>query len=155
MKNLYIYDTPIGKIKISDNGESIIEISTIIETNETDNIKETKLIKLAHKQLMQYFNGKRKTFDLPLELKGTEFQVRVWNELINIPYGEMRSYKQIAENIGCQKGARAVGMANNKNKIMIVIPCHRIIGSTGKLVGYAGGLNIKKTLLELEKTNKL
>lgn len=151
MKNSYIYKTPIGKIKISDNGRAIIEITTKLEFEKESSIKETQLIKKAYNQLEEYFAGKRKKFDLPLEFAGTEFQVKVWNALLTIPYGKTRSYKQIAEQIKCPKGARAVGMANNKNEIMIVVPCHRVIGSTGKLVGYAGGLGVKEALLKLEK----
>lgn len=151
MKNSYIYKTPIGKIKISDNGKAIIEITTKLEFEKESSIKETQLIKKAYNQLEEYFAGKRKEFDLPLEFTGTEFQVKVWNALLTIPYGETRSYKQIAEQIKCPKGARAVGMANNKNEIMIVVPCHRVIGYAGKLVGYAGGLGVKEALLKLEK----
>ncbi len=151
MKNLYIYKTPIGKIKISDNGKAIIRITTKVDFEKDDNIKETDLIKKAYNQLEEYFARKRKEFDLPLEFEGTEFQVKVWNALLTIPYGETRSYKEIAEQIECPKGARAVGMANNKNEIMIVVPCHRVIGSSEKLVGYAGGLDIKSELLKLEK----
>lgn len=151
MKNSYIYKTPIGKIKISDNGKRVIQITTKLEFEKETSIKETQLIKKAYNQLEEYFAGKRKEFDLPLEFVGTEFQVKVWNALLTIPYGETRSYKEIAEQIECLKGARAVGMANNKNEIMIVVPCHRVIGSSGKLVGYAGGLDIKSKLLKLEK----
>lgn len=153
MKNSYIYKTLVGKIKISDNGKRVTQITTNLNFEKEDNIKETELIKMAYNQLTEYFNGKRNKFDLPLEFIGTEFQIKVWKALLTIPYGETRSYKQIAEQVGCPKGARAVGMANNKNEIMIVVPCHRVIGSTGKLVGYAGGLDIKETLLELEKNN--
>ena len=151
MKNSYIYKTPIGKIKISDNGKKVIQITTKLEFEKETSIKETQLIKKAYNQLEEYFVGKRREFDLPLEFEGTEFQVKVWNALLTIPYGETRSYKEIAEQIECPKGARAVGMANNKNEIMIVVPCHRVIGSSGKLVGYAGGLDIKSKLLKLEK----
>ena len=96
--------------------------------------------------------GKRKEFDLPLLLKGTPFQKQVWEALLNIPFGETRSYKQIAEAIGNPKAVRAVGMANNKNPLLIVVPCHRVIGANGKLVGYAVGLDKKEFLLKLEKS---
>ena len=102
-------------------------------------------------QLKEYFGGKRKIFDLPLKPEGTEFQLRDWDALRRIPYGETRSYKDIAEEIDCPKGFRAVGMANNKNPIGIIIPCHRVVGANGKLVGYAGGMEKKEFLLELEK----
>ena len=99
MKNSYIYKTPIGKIKISDNGKAIIRITTKVDFEKDDNIKETDLIKKAYNQLEEYFARKRKEFDLPLEFEGTEFQVKVWNALLTIPYGETRSYKEIAEQI--------------------------------------------------------
>lgn len=102
---------------------------------------------------MEYFNGQRKSFDLPLNPKGTEFQKKVWNALLNIPYGSTCSYKDIAVNIGNEKACRAVGGANNKNPIFIIIPCHRVIGKNGSLVGYGGGLDIKLKLLELEQNN--
>jgi len=113
--------------------------------------KETPLIKNAVKQLDEYFNKKRKNFELPLSLNGTEFQLKVWGALQKIPYGETCSYGELAKMIGNSKASRAVGMANNKNPIAIIIPCHRVIGADGSLTGYAGGLNIKKILLELEK----
>jgi methylated-DNA-[protein]-cysteine S-methyltransferase len=109
------------------------------------------LIKEAARQLNEYFNGERKVFDLPLDLTGTSFQTKVWQELLKIPYGETKSYKDVAIAINNPKACRAVGMANNKNRIMIVVPCHRIIGSNKKLVGYAGGLKLKEQLLNLEK----
>ena len=115
--------------------------------------EETILIKETAKQLSEYFNGKRRVFDLPLDLEGTAFQVKVWQELQKIPYGQTRSYKQIVKAINNPKAYRAVGNANNHNRIMIVIPCHRVIGSNNNLVGYAGGLNMKEMLLSLEKCN--
>ena len=102
-------------------------------------------------QLDEYFRGARKNFDLPLNPAGTEFQRKVWDALLAIPYGETRTYREIAEAAGCPKGFRAVGMANNKNPIAIIIPCHRVIGSNGKLVGYASGLGRKEALLALER----
>lgn len=116
--------------------------------------KDTILLKDAEKQLEEYFCGKRKKFNLPLKQEGTEFMQSVWKVLETIPYGETRSYKQIAEMIGNPKAVRAVGMANNKNNIPIIIPCHRVIGNNGKLVGYALGLEMKQWLLDLEKENK-
>ncbi len=112
--------------------------------------KNTPLIALAKSQLEEYFQGARKTFDLPLQPAGTPFQKKVWDALCTIPYGETRSYKEIALQIHNPRGCRAVGMANNRNPIMIVIPCHRVIGSNGSLVGYAGGLDIKEWLLQHE-----
>lgn len=101
-------------------------------------------------ELLAYFRGKRKSFDISLDLKGTDFQKSVWKELIKIPYGETRSYGNIAEAIGNKNSSRAVGYANNQNPISIVIPCHRVIGSNGDLIGYGGGLDIKIKLLTLE-----
>ena len=109
------------------------------------------MIKEASRQLNEYFNGERKVFDLPLDLTGTSFQTKVWQELLKIPYGETKSYKDVAIAINNPKACRAVGMANNKNRIMVVVPCHRIIGSNKKLVGYVGGLKLKEQLLNLEK----
>ncbi|OPJ61933.1 methylated-DNA--protein-cysteine methyltransferase, constitutive [Clostridium oryzae] len=114
------------------------------------NFQESDLIKAAYEQLQQYFEGRRKIFDLPLTPQGTEFQLKVWKALQQIPYGTTCSYKDIAEKVGNIKACRAIGMANNRNPIPIFIPCHRVIGADGKLVGYGGGLHIKKRLLEIE-----
>ncbi|MDF2949732.1 MAG: Methylated-DNA--protein-cysteine methyltransferase [Sedimentibacter sp.] len=151
MKNIFFYDTKIGKIAIIDNGKEITNIE-IAEDKYSDDfiLLETELIKNAGKQLLDYLDGFRTTFDLPLNPNGTVFQKKVWNALCDIPYGETRSYKQVAEAVGNNKASRAIGMANNKNPIMIVIPCHRVIGSNGSLVGYAGGLDIKEKLIFLE-----
>lgn len=113
--------------------------------------EETKLIKQTIAQLNEYKDGKRKEFDIPLHLEGTPFQIKVWQELQKIPYGKTATYKDIAISVGSPKAYRAIGNANNRNRIMIVIPCHRVIGADGKLVGYAGGLDLKETLLLLEK----
>jgi methylated-DNA-[protein]-cysteine S-methyltransferase len=117
---------------------------------ENTAVNETPLIKKTVQQLNEYFNKKRKIFDLPLSPNGTEFQQKVWNCLQKIPYGETCSYGELAKMIGNPKASRAVGMANNKNPIVIIIPCHRVIGADGSLTGYAGGLDIKKILLGLE-----
>ncbi len=144
-----IIKTPIGNIKIEENDGSIVRIQHTDEPHlESSNI----LLCEAKNQLTEYFEGKRKVFDLPLNLAGTEFQQNVWNALKEIPYGETRSYKQIAERIGNPSACRAVGMANNKNPIMIVVPCHRVIGSNGSLTGYAFGTDMKNWLLQLEKS---
>lgn len=146
--NKYSYDTPIGIITVEDDGDYITAIYTdSIKSSD----KESELAKLTFKQLCEYFNKKRTAFKLPIKFEGTPFQESVWQELCKIPYGTTCSYKQVAENIGNPKACRAVGMANNKNKIMIVVPCHRVIGSNGSLVGYAGGLDIKKFLLDFEQ----
>ena len=149
--NFWTYNFPIGEISIADDEKGICEIS--LNSAYVDNSyikKETPLIKQAEKELREYFEGTRKVFTVPLSLKGTPFQMKVWEELRKIPYGETLSYGQIAENVGNPKAARAVGMANNKNPIMIIVPCHRVIGKNGKLVGYAGGVDIKEKLLKIE-----
>jgi methylated-DNA-[protein]-cysteine S-methyltransferase len=152
MKNSFCYDTKIGRIEIEENGEAITKIDYVSKDIETtDDGKQTELIKEAIKQLNEYFEGKRSIFHLPLAPEGTEFQKKVWNALKEIPFGETKSYGEIAKIIGNEKASRAVGMANNKNPIMIVIPCHRVIGANGKLVGYAAGLEVKENLLSLEK----
>jgi len=113
--------------------------------------KETPLIKKAALQFGEYFEGKRKSFNLPLTMQGTDFQIKVWNALKKIPYGKTISYGKLAAMIGNPKACRAVGMANNRNPIAIIIPCHRVIGNDGSLTGYGGGLELKRQLLELEK----
>lgn len=116
-------------------------------------LQTTELLSMATIQLDEYFQGKRTTFSLPFKLTGTPFQLAVWKELQNISYGQTTSYKEIAQKINKPKACRAVGMANNKNPLPIIIPCHRVIGSNGKLIGYAGGLKLKNYLLELEKSH--
>lgn len=155
MKYFKKIETVIGKINIVEEDGYIIMVD-IGEKEDMKNIeeKDTKLLKEAEKQLEEYFSLKRKQFNLPYKQEGTTFMKKVWNALQEIPYGETRSYKQIAEEIGKPKAVRAVGMANNKNKIPIIIPCHRVIGSNGKLIGYALGLDVKKYLLDLESKNK-
>ena len=113
-------------------------------------IETSPILDQTKKQLDEYFAGNRKIFDIPLHPVGTDFQKKVWRALKDIPYGHTASYKELAENINCSKGFRAVGNANNKNRYAIVVPCHRVIGSNGNLVGYAGGLDIKKFLIEHE-----
>lgn len=156
MDNVFYYETKIGKIGIVENGDAITKIYLLKNDSENKNIIniiETPLLKMANQQLGEYLIGKRKRFDLPLAPQGTEFQHKVWRVLQEIPYGETCSYKDVAKNIGNIKASRAVGMANNKNPIPILIPCHRVIGANGKLVGYALGLELKERLLELEKQN--
>lgn len=154
MKSVYYYSTVLGKIAIADNGEAVTNLFFCgEETPQAANVKETALLKEAASQLKEYLAGKRKKFGVPLAPEGTPFQQAVWNALKDIPYGETRSYGQIAESIGKPRACRAVGMANNKNPMAIFVPCHRVIGANGKLTGYAGGLDIKEKLLALEKGN--
>ena len=137
----YSYDTIIGKIYIAEKDNCICNVS-FVNLNYTP--KETPLIKKTYSQLKEYFAGNRKSFDIPISANGTEFQIKVWKELQKIPYGKTATYKEIAENIGNKNASRAVGMANNKNPIAIIIPCHRVIGTKGDLTGYAGGIKLKK-----------
>lgn len=147
---IFYFNSPIGAVGISadENGISRIFYAGG-EKEEAGTVPA--VIALAKKQLAEYFSGARTDFDLPLSLKGTPFQLAVWNELLKIPFGETASYGEIARRIGKAGASRAVGMANNKNPIMIVVPCHRVIGSDGGLTGYAAGLGVKSALLELEK----
>nr|AGS51923.1 methylated-DNA--protein-cysteine methyltransferase [uncultured bacterium contig00002] len=157
MKKMNFYEFPLCKLGIVEEGNDGSEAAicqVFFHTGRVSydyEIKETPLIRKAAKQLGEYFNGKRKTFDLPLILHGTDFQVAVWKALQNIPYGKTRSYGELAAMTGNPKASRAVGMANNRNPIVIVIPCHRVIGSDGSLTGFGGGLELKQKLLELER----
>lgn len=154
----YDFMTSIGKMTILFSEMGILYLNLKKEDNidvlrkkyghvEKVNMEEYDY----HKEILEYFNGKRKIFTLPLDLKGTDFQLKVWKELLDIPYGETRTYKEIASNIGNPNACRAVGGALNKNPVLIVVPCHRVIGSSGKLVGFGGGLELKARLLELER----
>lgn len=151
MINYFCYDTEIGRIKISEKDEKIIGFVFSDYKKENEIEKETDAIRKTYLQLKEYLSGKRKNFDIEIEMIGTEFQKKVWKELLNIPYGETRSYKDIAIAIGNGKACRAVGNANNKNPIAIIVPCHRVVGSNGSMTGYAGGLDIKEKLLKIEK----
>lgn len=157
MKYVYFYTTEIGKIKITAMDGYIIALNVTdsYELDSNEVLEEIDLIKETAEAIMEYMVGNRKEFkEIPLKLRGTDFQMKVWNELKNIPYGETRSYKEIAERIGNPKGYRAVGMANNKNPIGIIVPCHRVIGKNGDLVGYAGGVKVKEQLLEIERKKR-
>lgn len=160
MKNVYFYETSIGKILIAEDGIGVTNLSLqqeVLDVNLQEHIAfeyemhETERIKEAAKQLTEYLSGNRKEFTVKLNPKGTVFQMQVWDALRKIPYGETRSYKQIAEDISNIKACRAVGMANHNNPIMVMIPCHRVIGANGSLVGYGGGLQMKDQLLQLER----
>lgn len=151
--------SPVGELKLiaSDTGLAAI-------LWENDNPKRVRLNSAAEdrrhpilleteRQLAEYFSGKRKTFTVPLDFAGTNFQKSVWRALLKIPFGQTKSYGEIAKSLGNTKAVRAVGAANGKNPISIIAPCHRVIGSTGKLTGFAGGLDVKAQLLELERGN--
>lgn len=144
-----VYPFPWGFLEIGYEGNAVISLKRTDESEKKQG--RTALTDLVYRQITEYFQGRRKAFTFPCELRGTEFQKRVWQELCKIPYGETRTYGDIAAAIGNPRAARAVGMANHKNPIIIAVPCHRVIGANGKLVGYAGGLEMKRELLRLEK----
>ena len=159
MKNLFYYDSPVGVLEIIEDNNKLIGVFFKNEKNTPKPnagflIGETPLIRKTTAQLTEYFKGKRKTFDIPLHLEGTAFQLSVWKALQKIPYGETRSYKETAAMAGNAKACRAAGMANNRNPISIIIPCHRVIGADGSLTGYGGGIKKKQFLLELEKSKR-
>jgi methylated-DNA-[protein]-cysteine S-methyltransferase len=153
-------DSPIGKLKLIASDQGVVAILW-----ENDSPRRVRLPELsadaghpvllkAEKQLLEYFRGERREFDLPLDIRGTPFQSAVWEALLGIPFGETRSYGELAKQLGNPRATRAVGAANGRNPISIVVPCHRVIGSTGKLTGFAGGLKAKHFLLALERGSK-
>ncbi len=143
------YDFAFGILKI---GYTDMAVVCLRRTDRIDAADEhSALSDLAFGQIREYLAGARRAFDFPYELRGTEFQRKVWSALCRIPYGETRTYRQIAEEVGSPKAYRAVGMANHENPVAIAVPCHRVIGSNGALVGYGGGLEMKRALLDLEK----
>lgn len=147
----YDFDFKILKIGYTHTAITLLKpVDQIDACNEPSELSDK-----VFDQVCEYLKGERKTFEFPYELQGTGFQKKVWNALCQIPYGETRSYKQIAEAVGNPKASRAVGMANNRNPIAIAIPCHRVVGADGSLVGYAGGLDMKKALLELERSRDI
>ncbi len=147
-----VYETKCGHYRIEYEEDTVVHLKKIHEDCVGFG-KKTKFTEYVVGQLSEYFDGSRKMFDFKYELRGTEFQKKVWNALLQIPYGETRTYKDIAIAVGNEKACRAVGLANNKNPISIAVPCHRVIGVNGKLVGYAGGLEIKEYLLKMESEN--
>ena len=154
-----VVDSPIGPMTVVADGEAIVGVWMDDQRHLPPNEKfghpdtgNSVVLKEAERQLGEYFSGDRTDFELPLAPDGTAFQRRVWDALCEIPYGETISYGELARRIGQPSASRAVGLANGKNPISIVVPCHRVIGSSGKLVGYGGGLERKHTLLELERS---
>jgi len=150
MKNIVYYHLPPLNIGITEENGTITQVFFAKERSPAAQGQETPLLRQAAEQLRQYLAGQRQNFSLPLAPRGTEFQMQVWQALQSIPYGQTRSYKQIAGQIGRPAACRAVGMANNRNPIIIIIPCHRVIGANGHLTGYGGGLEVKQHLLGLE-----
>lgn len=141
-------DTPVGLVEIQASNEGLRSINYCLSQDQQDNT--CALIEKCKQQLQEYFDGGRCEFDIALDQQGTEFQLQVWQALRGIPFGETVSYGDIAHRIGNPKSVRAVGGANNKNSLSIIVPCHRVIGGDGQLVGYAGGLERKTWLLKHE-----
>ena len=147
----YFYETSIGKIRITEKNGSITNVYFTDDNCPTDiEIHETPVLKEAAEQLKSYLAGQLTTFSLPLNPDGTVFMKQVWSNLCEIPYGTTVSYKKLAEKMGRPNAARAVGLANHQNPIPIFIPCHRVIGSDGSLVGYRGGIELKNNLIKME-----
>lgn len=151
MEYYFNYKVNFGEIYISEKDDKIISVG--INTPKEALRKETPLIKETHKQIKEYFLGKRKTFEIPYKFVGTDFQMKVWEALSQISYAKTFTYKKLAQNISKPLAYRAVGQACNKNPLLILIPCHRVIGSDGKLTGFALGEDLKKQLLDLELKN--
>lgn len=159
MQLVYMYmDSPVGVLKLVAHDQALVAV--MWDNEDHKRVRLAELIEdrqhpMLHKvkqQLEEYFAGQRQQFDLPLDFQGTAFQQQVWQALLSIPYGETRTYKEIAVQLGNEKAVRAVGAANGKNPISIIAPCHRVIGSSGALVGFAGGLDKKQILLSLEQS---
>lgn len=150
-------DSPVGLLKLVAHDQALVAV--LWENESPNRVRVATLIEdqnhpvllNTQQQLTEYFNQTRTIFDLALDFQGTDFQKKVWQALLTIPFGETRSYKQIAEQIGNVEAVRAVGAANGKNPISIIAPCHRVVGANGKLVGFAGGLENKEILLKIEK----
>ena len=156
--NYTCFNSIIGKIFLFGNNKEILKIfinnsSVCLELIKQCNRQDNLFIE-CKKQILEYLAGKRKNFDINIKINGSEFQTKVWNELLNIPYGTLKTYKDVAVNIGHPTASRAVGLAVHNNPLPIIIPCHRVIGSNGKLTGYAYGLELKQFLISLESNNK-
>ncbi len=150
MKATYTMNSPIGALCLKEEDGYLVGLH--LDFNKTPSSHApSPLLKEATKQLQEYFEGHRTTFHLPVRAEGTVFQKKVWSALWDIPYGETRSYGDIAKAIGQPKASRAVGGANNKNPIMIIVPCHRVVGANGAMVGFGAGIEVKQYLLDLEK----
>jgi methylated-DNA-[protein]-cysteine S-methyltransferase len=144
------YESPFGPITLQSDGKFLTALNFGLHDQDNLGLPLLDIFIWTRQELDEYFSGARKTFSVPLKTIGTPFQKQVWDALLEIPYGETRSYEDMAIQIGNPKACRAIGMANNRNKVGIIIPCHRVIGKNGSLVGYAGGLDKKIGLLEME-----
>ena len=151
---LIYFESLVGKLKLVSKNNKLIEISFVNKMEKDKEILD-KCLKKTIEELSLYFSGNLKEFSIPLEIDTSDFQKKALLEIMKVPYGEVATYKEIASSINNEKAYRAVGNACNKNKIPIIIPCHRIVGSSGNLVGYAGGIKIKETLLKLEVENRV
>ncbi len=149
MNHVAYIPSPIGTIKVTATDRAVTSI-TFVDREDEQATELTPLLQTCCVQLQEYFDKKRKAFDFPMQQEGTEFQQRVWRELVKIPYGETTTYGTQAVRLGDEKAVRAVGTANGKNKLWIVVPCHRVIGKSGSLTGYAGGIWRKQWLLQHE-----
>ncbi|BFU93376.1 MAG: Methylated-DNA--protein-cysteine methyltransferase [Nitrospira sp.] len=153
-------ETAVGRLKLVADESSLLAVlwpserATRVTLEDMREDARHSVFVEVERQLAEYFEGKRTTFEVPIRLRGTDFQKRVWQELLRIPYGQTRSYGELARAIGNRSASRAVGLANSKNPLSIIVPCHRVIGASGKLTGFAGGLNIKARLLGLEGAGK-
>ena len=145
-----VWDSPIGPLTLAEDGVGLCLCAFGAQEVETAEMGDSDLLRQARDELISYFAGTRRVFDLPLSLRGTAFQAHVWEALRRIPYGQTRTYAEIALEAGSPRGYRAVGMACNRNPVAIIVPCHRVIGAHKDLVGFGGGLETKRTLLELE-----
>lgn len=152
--SLFFYETELGKLGVVEDNGYITRVYFAQESVPGDlEIIETAGLKEAGRQLLAYAKGELKEFQLPINPTGTTFMKLVWKSLLDIPYGKTASYKDVAVSIGSPKAMRAVGLANNRNPIPIIIPCHRVIGANGKMIGYGGGIPLKERLLKLEADN--
>ena len=147
-------ETPIGPMTLVEEGGALTRAIFGPDAPEGARREETPLLRRAFEQLDEYLRGAREAFDLPLDARGTPFQRRCWQALLDIPYGQTRTYAQQAQAAGSPRAFRAVGMANHHNPLPVFIPCHRVVGADGGLTGYAGGLGVKRTLLELENARR-
>ncbi|MEG1642121.1 MAG: methylated-DNA--[protein]-cysteine S-methyltransferase [Synergistaceae bacterium] len=154
MKEFAIYDSLIGFIKI-EYIDDVVYYLKKLNFHPKDFGKKNLFTNFVFKEISEYLSGNRRSFSFKYRLIGTSFQLKVWRELVKIPYGETRNYKEIATSLGNENACRAVGNANNKNPLTLVVPCHRVIGKNGALVGYAGGVEVKNFLLQLEKQNMM
>lgn len=150
-------ESPVGKLKLVASDEGLVAVlwqndrPSRVRVGELVEDNRHPILLKAERQLREYFDGKRKEFEIPLDMRGTTFQKNVWEALLAIPFGETRSYGQLAKQLGNPNATRAVGAANGRNPLSIIVPCHRVIGSTGNLTGFGGGITTKEHLLNLEE----